>query len=301
MISLHSSNTVIPIYLSILSKHVLFYGAGELEAPPKGWKTLCPDTGRVVLGKLSPRELALVAPTCRQFHGEFLVRAVEEQARLVSVAEATYGKERFSGLVRALQQFMLSWEPYPGLRYDKNCLVINASGGIELVTKVEAFKRHAADGQLLRIRRSLGGKKNYKYEVEADLWRNHPAGYTDAGIRIHLLKSRRGKKMRLKVIVDQGVPQEGLGFLVALCTGLPTNQASPLVASTLAFYKVQRAGKGQLEDWVGPLRRLAESFECYGYTSSVPHPFGKGKVDRAHPLGHLQLIWYDLAEEWRSP
>jgi hypothetical protein len=274
--------------------NVLLYLAGELEALPDLWETLCSDIRQLILSKLSLRELASIAPACRDFHGKFLRRTAEERARLVSVGEDTYGKERFSGLVRAFQQFMLSWEPYPDLRFGKNCLVINASGEVELVTKEEAGKRHAADGRLLCISRSVGGKTKCKYHFDVELLQQLPGSGKAADVSIHAMKSRKGKRMVLKVVVHEEVVEEAMGFLVALCTTFPTDQPCPSTAITLQFPGMWGApAKRQLEDLVEPFRLPAESYEWYRDMCSEPHPFAIKDAEQAPPLGHLQLIWYD--------
>jgi hypothetical protein len=152
-----------------------------LWARPGEWESLCPDVRPLILSKLSLRDLASAAPTCREFQRENRSRLAEEWARLIAVGEQTYGKTVFSAFVQAVRQLMASKDALPGLSPTGcNILYVNAAGDTALLTCAEVYHREYAQGDVRR-----GSIELYHCpspRMFARLWREIPGGRRVAGI-----------------------------------------------------------------------------------------------------------------------
>ncbi len=89
--------------------------SGNCETSPLQWGTQCADIRQLILSKMSFHDLASTAPTCREFHEEFVRCVQNEQARLISSGEQLYGKKEFSGFVKAFRRVMRDVNAYPGM------------------------------------------------------------------------------------------------------------------------------------------------------------------------------------------
>jgi hypothetical protein len=106
------------------------------------WEPLCVDARQLVLSKLSLRELARTARTCKEFRQASLTRAAEERAKLIALGKETYGQGVFSCMVRALQASLLGLDACPGLAITGGPLAfINADGIVDILNQEEAAER----------------------------------------------------------------------------------------------------------------------------------------------------------------
>jgi hypothetical protein len=251
----------------------------------------------LILSKLSLRELAFTAPTCREFRAALPSRLAEEREALVSAGEETYGKEMFHGFVRAIQVCMRNADGYPGLLIGcNNCLVINATGACELVDETEAYRRRYADARANGIHRMCATQP-----VCAHLFRKfpgegrHPAKF--AYILVRVFRSHN-QQVHVQAAFNKVAAAAAMGLVLALCAGShktsPAWLGSQVDAVTLKFEGIWAiAQREEAEDLVGPLRSLAESFTCLKLLPP-PHclPSFEGRELREDcPLGHLRVEW----------
>jgi hypothetical protein len=262
--------------------------AGTLEVPPHSWETVCLDVKRLILGKLSLRELACAGCTCKEIRGELRSRLAEEYARLLAVGEDTYGKEMFQGFARAFQQSLRRWDYYKSsMPPSQQGLIITAYGNTKLVTDMEACRLRFAEDRLYRI------KDHSYYSFHAQLWRQLPGDTKIADIDIEARRESEGKTTHLNVLINQVAGEAAMGLLLAICTEMAAGQHHPFTTTTLCLTGVWGpAGKGEAEELVGPLRLLAESFTYYPCASLLSGSLDVRKVKEAHPLGHVRLFWH---------
>jgi hypothetical protein len=261
----------------------------DVEAPPCQWDDLCADVRPLILGNLSPRELASAAPTCREFRHAFLARMQEERARLMSVGEQLYGKKVFTGFVEAFRRLMRDPRAYPSLRSYGNILLFDASGEARIVTAVEERERRETGSRIPCIKKTFfpGGFRGKLWtgpsgsqgsaEIEVDFWRG-PKG----GVQWDIDVMTGGAHAR----------EAAVGFVLAVCEGnpedLPVCEHSPFMRVTLGLWEVEADTRFN-EDLVGPLRFLAESVAYNKLVShALPGPKGE-ETGQAYPLGHLAV------------
>jgi hypothetical protein len=263
---------------------------GKREHPLHQWDDLCADVRPVILGKLSPREIASVAPTCREFRKAFLASMQAERARLISVGEQLYGDKMFTGFVDAFRRLLRrDFEAYPGfVPFGQNILLLNADGGADVVTW-EEWVTIRATCFLSWIKRTSrpGG-------LTGGLWTDLPGSGDSVEIDVNVYPTpEEAVQLSFQVITGGARAREAaMGFVLAICEGNPEDVP---VARHGLFNRVTLdlgvlegdTGKRLAEDLVGPLRFLAE---YVSYNKPVCHvlPYSKGgDTGPADPLGNL--------------
>jgi hypothetical protein len=255
------------------------------------WETLCLDMTRLILGKLSFRDVARAAATCRELRRGFHDRSREEQQRLISIAEDIFGKDELQGFVRALNHLMSNEDAYRSLQSSKGkWLAIDAAGGSNLVTQGDMARMRKANGRLLNICKPSSGP------LKADLIRNPSPGQDSAHIQVfaYVLSSR---VVHLVVRPNKKETTASIGLLLALCAENP--EASPaswrFPLSTTTFRLKGCWGSDAVREVMESVRRLrslAESFRCYKSLPRVmPPALGRGELHSGQPLGHLKFMY----------
>ncbi len=271
------------------------------------------DARRHVLGKLAFRELASVAPTCREFQEELCHSLAKERARLIRLAEDTFGKVMFCAFVRAFQNCMRDPAAYPNLLlYGRNRVVVNVDG--ELVfTMAEEVGRRFVDDECLLV---LGNDRcEHTYPMFGWLLQKGSRGGNGAEINMSVLMPGRTDVSQFHVRVDREAAAVAVGVILSIFTGnaeaTPTHWHFPL--HTLILHVSDPRGKQrgwfsplygaaekkEAKDLVVPLRLLAASCRCYmpGAGSLRSYP-AKRILERyplpklgTYPLAHLRLVW----------
>jgi hypothetical protein len=225
--------------------------AGSLGASPAPWETLCPDVRGVIFSKLSLHELACAAQSSREFRQAYLCRRAEERDTLLSTGEQTFGKEAFSGFVRAIRQILAGLEPHPGVR-PGYCLMVNAAG------KLEPLARHPDLWE-----KSAGWRGCIRHlpptTFVTELYVLHPGGMPAAdmvGVRFQMCEEQVG----MAAIASKEVIPASLGLLLAIVMedpdGLQSRQRPPVdlhVHGRASLVPLALLGRKGL---TGPLRSL---------------------------------------------
>jgi hypothetical protein len=266
-----------------------FRSAGTRTSPHVGWEKLCHDASQLVLGKLSLRELACSAPTCREFREAYQSRLTEERGRRRSVAEETFGKERLASFATAFQG-LISGTSHEGLRSEgENILVINESGQTNLLNKQEAREMPIGDGRIIHIRNISD-----VLQQASVLWGKLPGSGKIARITIYVVKRSSG--IRFLVTVSRGAGAAAAGLMLSICTrspaDMPATWQSPCNETVIWLEGPWGvAGRKRARDLVGPLRPLAESFEIRADSSPLrPQRSSEGGVSgQVQPLGRLVI------------
>jgi hypothetical protein len=246
----------------------------------------------IILSKLSLRELARAAPTCREMRQEFLTRLVAERARLVSAGEDMLGKEMFTGFVKAFQTCMRGIDAFPGLgRPERKVLIINKAGECHFAPYTQMLERQ---GHYCLFQEFRMGSQYFDVRIKCT-----PLGSREfVGLRIHVRKVSKDQEVWFDVHTYQGTAAVAMALLLAIffpASGVtpeatPTFWGRPLNTLRLYFHGLRgAAGKAEAEDLVGPLRSLARSFTFFD-----PHPRylrpGR-KRGPAHPFARLVVFW----------
>jgi hypothetical protein len=260
---------------------------GQFAAPHAGWEALCPDIQRLVLSKLSLRELACAARACRGFREAYLRQAAEERANLIALANVCYGERFTSNIVRAVRRSLRGLDPYPGLVSNTNGLVrIDANGEASLVDTQE--------------RMSEGHKGQYSRESGVYFLCGR-----DVGLFPSLSREAKSRRMFLGVNRDPGRDVELLvtimgdmagatkGVLLAICT--EDSEADvmrpPLFNLTVKSVEGGGTGRRSVQDLVAPLRRLGNS--C-GLPPGHASLMARGRDVQGRPQSYiirLKLSW----------
>jgi hypothetical protein len=290
-----------------------FLCAGTCEPSPLHWDTLCVDARRHILAKLTLRQLASVAPTCREFQQEFCHFSAKERGRLISVAEETFGKVPFSGFVRVFQRRMRDRATFPNvLPYCRNRLVIDAHGEIVVLAQEEVRRRFVSDECLLTI-----SKFHHNYPIFGSLYQKGSRSGKGANIELHV--SGPSDAAQFEVHVNREAAGVAVGVILSIFTG--NAEAMPMhwhyaLHSVILRIEDPRgnaprwlrplyplcgaAEKKEAEDLVAPLRLLAASVKWYMPGEDLPRSYPAKEMLKKHPLpqigtyplAHLRLEWH---------
>jgi hypothetical protein len=269
-----------PVYTHVLCECQLLCNSQFLVCAGKGpaqCEPLCLDLRQLVLSKLSVRDLACAACACREFQAAYLRRVAEERATLIAVAKETYRHGMFRAIVAAFQQ--TSSELDIANFFKPGILMINAAGGLEHFTGEEANRAWYAGGPQTEVwkaspARNMGyGTPSLHASVVVDL----PGRGSFTSVQLSLYRHRETGP-ELKVMMSREAPTAAMGLLLGICAETPETpslhfQRPVAVEVSIAGMPSSLAGIREVEDVVGPLGLLAESF--------VIHPI----FSTANPLG----------------
>ncbi len=254
------------------------------------WEALCPDVRGLILSKLSLRELAHAAPTCREMRKEFGTRSAAERVRLISAGEEFLGKEMFSGCVRAFQSCMQSSEASLTLPAPEH-LFIDAEGELHIGSLNQVLlKRGGANFCLFRMSGAC-----WSYWWDSHRMRELQETQGSAVIWIDVGRVRHGQEMQVEAHIPKHAAAATMGLLLAICGGhaeaVPTLWERPL--NTVALNLRGDWGVGGMadaEDLVGPLRSLARCFTHYDHLTPWTVCTGEERGEH-HVASRLAVMW----------
>jgi hypothetical protein len=277
--------------------------AGTCEAPPLGWEALCPDVTAIILSSLSLRDLAFLAPTCREMRKEFRSRIPVERARLISDGEDFLGKEMFSGFVRTFQRCMRRSVYVPVLngRPGEKCLIINKAGEDHVAPYTPISSRPESERCI--IHRPWDPNQLLKAELKC----KPPGSGAFAIMEITVRKVSKGQEVQVEVRLHKGTAVAQVALLLAIFS--PRSGVTPAAPRRFWGRPLNTlllrfggpwgvAGKADAEDLVGPLRSLAGSCLCY---DRPPWGLRPGRQrGPAPPFARLVVAW-DSRDRNKNP
>jgi hypothetical protein len=215
------------------------------------WEPLCLDLRQLVLAKLSVRDLACAALTCREFREAYVCKVAQEQANLIAIGKEICGRRLFSSVVTAFQCAMggldLVWEK-------AGDVWIGADGEVvpEKVARRRSRARHGR--RIALIRKGVGCNP-----LSVVICLNPPRWYGLQFEMYRYFETCVGLKADLST--KKGVA--GMAVLVAICAGNaegPRPHLQSYVTVDVAVGGVSHgSAKGRrLEDLIAPLLSLSE-------------------------------------------
>jgi hypothetical protein len=277
--------TISQLYTHAHNRLILCVGPGRCDAPPFDWETLCGDLKQLVVAKLSLRDLACAACSCRHFRAAYLDRAAEERANLIALVKGA-GKPVFSAFTTRLREAMSGSPSIPNLRYlddtkpyqtgpIHSMLVTNVGEPQYAATQPDSAEWDSINEPHAMFCHTLGEHAFFNAWLYLQ-----SLGADDAQLASSLWYMARCGETTMKLEIRMGIQQAAyvVAFVLAACHEIkqaarPPSRCPLTVHFLVTQGSIGRAGLREAEDLVAPLRHLCESVSIHRQYARIRRGF----------------------------
>jgi hypothetical protein len=211
------------------------------------------------------RDIARASRTCHEFQQAYLDRVAEMRAEVIALGKDLYGKDRFSGIVRAVQRGMRGLDPCPGISLGDGRWRINGTGDPEVLAR-EAQLALGPSMDMFRCELPCHViRAHARVNLPSKDVPNHCSSFVRiSSIFLDLRKSRAGGLYWSVEIGKEGAAA-AMGLLLATCTDNPQTLTPCFERPGTMKVRIRGLSRGsaslrkrEAEEVIGPFGLLPE-------------------------------------------
>lgn len=235
------------------------------QSPPVAWDALCEDVRGIVLTKLTLRDLARAAGTCREFYAACLTRTAQERDILTAAGNNAFGKPLMSAMVAALTFSVLGLNRL-ALICDTAGRVLDRFADFFIISNAGEVNVATAE----RLRTVWSGSYEGCYcllktpsntpSITAFL-RRRPIGIY---LNLDFGRWKQEDHLVVRVLVDREMVEAALALLIAIFRGSSQGVLTPYASPPVVEFTIEDPPGGppglqDAKDLAAPLMPLVQS------------------------------------------